>query len=71
MVAGGTSIGFGYGLASEVWELAGGQWRLRDVPVPVGSRVFASLVFVPPMNGVLMYGDEANGRNDLWFYGYR
>jgi hypothetical protein len=71
VLAGGTSIGAGYGLSTEVWELAGGRWRLCAAPTPVGSRAFASMVFVPALNGILLYGDEATGRNDLWFYGYR
>jgi hypothetical protein len=72
VVAGGTTFsGVGYGLSTQVWELAAGQWRLSDAPTPVGARVFASMVFVPALNGILLYGNESNGGNDLWFYGYR
>jgi len=71
VLAGGTIVlSTGYQLSTQIWELTGGQWRLSDASTPVGARVFASMMFAPSVNGILLYGNEAAGWNDLWLYAY-
>ncbi len=71
VLAGGTIVlSTGYQLSTQIWELTGGQWRLSDASTPVGARVFTSMMFAPSVNGILLYGNEAAGWNDLWLYAY-
>lgn len=71
VLTGGTRVtGTGYGLSTKTWEMVGGRWHLSDTPVPVGARVFSSLLFAPEVNGLLLYGNEAAGWNDVWLYAY-
>ena len=70
VLVGGTTVGTGgYGLSDRVWEFVDGEWLLSPIRSPGGSRVYNSLFFVPQISGVLLYGSEHAGWNDLWFYG--
>ncbi|MHB1194469.1 MAG: Ig-like domain-containing protein [Longimicrobiales bacterium] len=72
VVMGGTTVGTGgYGLSNEVWERWGGEWRRSPLTTPVGVRALCSLAYVPSANGMLLYGSEHAGWNDVWFYGIR
>jgi hypothetical protein len=69
VVAGGTRVSpGGYGLSDDVWELRGSQWNLAVAATPVGPRVLCSLEYSPERGGLLLYGSEHAGWNDLWLY---
>lgn len=70
VIAGGTQVGVGgYGLSNRVWEFLAGSWVQSASDSPVGARVLASVVYAPSRAGLLVYGSEHAGWNDLWFYG--
>lgn len=70
VLVGGTLLGSGgYGLSDGVWELVNGSWLLSPVRSPGGARVYDSVMYVPQLGRIVLYGSEHAGWNDLWFYG--
>jgi hypothetical protein len=72
VMVGGTRVGSGgYGLSDAVWEFVDGHWVRSASSSPAGQRVLSGLVYVPSRQGLLLFGSEHAGWNDVWFYGAR
>lgn len=70
VVVGGTRVSSGsYGLSDAVWELIDSTWVRSASSSPAGQRVLSSLVYSPTRRGLILFGSEHSGWNDVWFYG--